>query len=48
MIADDQHYPDSARYKAEFVAMTYQWRPAFACFRCSRIEMSFMTPTMSG
>jgi hypothetical protein len=24
MIADDQHYPDSAGYKAEFVAMTYQ------------------------
>ena len=30
MIADEQLYPDSVGYKAEFVAMTYRWRPAFA------------------
>ena len=30
MISDEQLYPDSAGYKAEFVTMTYRWRPAFA------------------
>jgi hypothetical protein len=30
MITDDQRYPDSAGYQAEFVAMAYRWRPAFA------------------
>ena len=30
MIADDSRYPDSAGYKAEFVAMAYRWRPVFA------------------
>jgi hypothetical protein len=30
MIADDSRYPDSAGYKAEFVAMAYRWRPALA------------------